>query len=355
MHYPEPDYFLKSVDGIDRKVKRNQVLVTVVKIENFLELLTSLSDYESRPPLRKPIEPSTVTHKFFHLTEETQPYQKIKKLKSTQHQRTKKTSCTLLPADMNSVLFGEKHESTPLVALLFDQSKCLIKAMLKYDRGTYYREWVNTEEGVSKYRKSLDINNLNFTKMSAFQAHVNQSSSINEVLACLSRDALIGIAIAKDTPEARSLAKIYQDDIKTKLGILLPIIFYNRTQGNIRAFTSHDEVETKTQLNCLKEYISRNQVMSLREKINSKALWYKKTWLSFFVNDFTEDKTPTKTAKQILDLIDRHIRAPNNASWEQLEKTIHRILANEILSQPFYRSEDTQLFYQELSGIRSSR
>lgn len=350
IHHPAPDYYLKPVDAIERKIKSNQVLIKVVKEKNLPALLNSLLNYKQRPPLRIPIDSATVTHKFFHLSGEVKPYLKIRK-PGIQHLDTKKTSTTLLPTDMSSVIFGEKHTSTPLVALMFDQSKCRIKAMLKYDRGTFKREWVGTEETVSDYIKSLNRSHLNFTDIAKFQAHVNQSSSVNEVLACLSRDALIGIAIAKDTPKARLLAIAYQSDIRTTLGILIPIVFYNRTLGNITTFTSHDEIETKNQLNCLREYSSKSQVMALREKINSKAVWYKKTWLSFLSGGFSEDKTPTKTAEQILDLINQQIKQPSNKSWELLEKTIEAILSKEVQSEHPYRSDDTQSFYQEISRI----
>ena len=190
----------EQIDDIKGKIGSNETLFKIIKPECWPDFLKQLTDYNYRPKLRKPNN-GAATHKLVLLENKIIDYNP-QRPKNKEYHHTKKQSTTKLSINLNTEVFGQ-GKNRPLVGLLFDETKCVVKARLKYDRGTYSRKWVGTAANVTSYQKQMDEHSIIFTDKDSFIDCVNKSKELNEVLAKLSQEAILSIFVASNTLESK--------------------------------------------------------------------------------------------------------------------------------------------------------
>lgn len=210
--------------GLQEKIENFSLLYKIIAPDKFDNYVKQFKDYHYRPPLR--YYKTNPSHKFVHLTGEIIDYSPKKK-KHPPKQRIKKNSTTLLSPNLVTPVFGEHHnDDRPLVGLLFDLNQCTIKAMLQYDRGTFDHGWLGGKSQVENYKEQ--IKNLNYTCLDAFKKAILDQNSLNEVLAEIPKEAIIGIFMRHTTGQSRKTAFEYARIIRQELNLDLPIYHYNR-------------------------------------------------------------------------------------------------------------------------------
>lgn len=206
--------------------------------------LQQLKNYSYRPDLRQTRlsdqDYSNFPYKYIHMKNEIV---QLTEKKLTQHYtHTKKTSTTLISAKLNNRLFRNSS-----VALGFDVNHCFIKAMLIQNGSTYSREWVSTNKiKVEDYQKSW--RSYSYTNIETFKSKI--TTEHNEVLANLSKEALVGIIIHESyknfDKELVDLAEQRQKDVSTKLNKELPILIYHPSNHRINcAVKIYDEYKQR--------------------------------------------------------------------------------------------------------------
>lgn len=339
---------------INEIIYANQGLIKIVKLDNWNAMVAQLKDFNYRPKLRADID-KTSTHKFIHLTEKTAKYQhkKTDQILNKRHHHTRKTSVTLLSKNRSSTLFGEHDKKRELVGLLLQLNPSQIKAMLKYDTGTYFRRWVGTQTSVTKYAKYLSGKSINFTSLSAFVDYVNDNpNTLNEMLVKLSRSNLAAIVIARDTPKARSIARSRFKDIQSDLNISLPVIFYDNNISTIRQYDPVEMYDDEKSLeigetfNSINEMAAKQNLIALLCELKQKTSWNKR--ILFF-------KIKTESPPNTIETIINKISAAQNdeyhgkSHWKITEAEIKKILIDSINANRLLRVEDTQECYKTLN------
>ena len=219
---PLPVAAINHLLGLHALIQSGNCLMKVVTTSNVDLLLDALADYTYRPEIRESKDSDSL-YKYRHMTDtiELIPTLKIKYPK----QRTRKTAVTWISPQLQTPLFSLHHELNGMVAFAFNRKACVIKAMLASDVGTYHRGWVGEESKVANYAQSIFP--YNFTDEAAFIKHIETSGLVNEVLAELTKEALEAIVVCIDSDRSREIALQYQAKVKAKLGIELPIVFYD--------------------------------------------------------------------------------------------------------------------------------
>jgi hypothetical protein len=229
-----------SYSAIYNPIREENGLIKIIKPEHFLDFIRQLKDYTYRPTLRKVHVGTDITLKFkyVHLEQKIVPYQSHKeKKKEKEYLGLKKQSFSLLSYKLNTRLFGEQHSNQLMVGMLFDQELCLsAKGFFKYDRGTYERGWVSgTDAEIKKYGEKIRAVLLgSMEEMREFVR--DKPHEMTEILARVTREACVGICIARDTPDARKEAKSRHQILKNVLGIEVPIFIYNNKTQQISLF-----------------------------------------------------------------------------------------------------------------------
>lgn len=204
------------------------------------DFLEQITNPKQRARLREPLAGKLTSHKFHHLTGTISDYSKKPSVKPHHTTHAKKQSMTLISWELNTKLFQSANLKTLLVGIVlradpqleqtsYDARRAKIKALLLSDTGTYHRQWRGSLDDVKQYAQSVK----NYTYFNEFKQVICLHTATNEVLAEPSKDSLLGILLGRDTPQARKLARQYQVDIKTKLGLHLPIILYNSEQNKL--------------------------------------------------------------------------------------------------------------------------
>ncbi len=240
---------------INRMVSENQTLFKMIKQADWNNFLRQIEDYNIRPALRIPKDPHA-THKLDLRTGEIVNYH-INRPRPTPkiYTHTKKQSATLLSKNLNTAIFF----TTPTIGLLFDESKCDIRARCTLSSSTYSRWWVGSREHLENRRNSGLTSTLNKkfyteTEHLAFREHIDGNNWNNEVLAKFSRESILGIFFVENDPvnsESNRLLRqeakkrrdelmqiIYATDQKT---IDFPIFIYNPTKCTIRLYTKQEQ------------------------------------------------------------------------------------------------------------------
>jgi hypothetical protein len=238
---PYPIELAQNTAKIYEAVKSHNFLIKIVSKNNVHDFIAQLQDYHYCPALRCPHRPALrcpqtnkPTHKFVHLTGEIRPYIKTNKL---DFKSMKKTSVTMMNTHLSTPLFGEHNDDRVLVGFGFLKDKTMIKARLLSDKGTYLREWRGSAGDVTKYAESAKF--FNYTDEQQFIEKINQPYSfVNEVLAQLTRESVYCIIMGRDRPEERDNAIFYQDLVKNKLKLMLPIFIYD---SDIQALVPFDK------------------------------------------------------------------------------------------------------------------
>lgn len=252
---------LQICDELLKQIAENKVVIKIIKekapggTKPWEDFVKQLEDYSYRPELRDKVDKSDQTlysHKYDFrkkqvITYKHADYKKTPKTvvkKGKIYNQTVYQSATLLSKDANTTVFGERHhDDRLLVGLLFNRDLCDFKAMLKYDGGTFYREWVGTKEAVERYAKRME--RISFTDEKEFQQYVNsQPEYLNETLTAFKREAVKAIVIRLDTPEARTIARKRQQDLE-KINIRVPIVFYDRETHLMRPYNWAMQPENK--------------------------------------------------------------------------------------------------------------
>ena len=224
---------------------KGEALLKIIKPKDWPEFKKQISDYHYRAPLRDPKQDKTeATDKYIHKLGTTLSALgkefEVHKDKKKDHQHTKKQSTSSVSTDYSTSVFGEHDPNRELVGLLFDKEHCIIKAMMLRDTGTFGRKWVGSKEQVAKYME--EIKGLNYTNFEEFKKAIAENPHrLNEVLAKLSHQAILGVTFVTDTPEARKQAREYHDDIKKARGIDVPIYFYDRALRAMRLYTPREQ------------------------------------------------------------------------------------------------------------------
>ena len=227
---------------------KGEVLLKIIKPKDWPEFKRQIGDYNYRADLRdKKQDKSKAQDKYVHLKGQTLSEMKIgynynkEKKKDHPYEHTIKQSVSLLSKNYDTAVFGEHDPKRPLVGLLFSKEHSIIKAMLLKDLGTFGRKWVGSKEEVAAYAKEME--KINVTDFKTFKEEIEKNPQrLNEVLAKLSREAMLGVVFVTDTPEARKQARAYHADIKkAKHAIDLPIYFYDRTLRAMRLYTPREQ------------------------------------------------------------------------------------------------------------------
>jgi len=224
-----------------------EVLIKIIKPRDWPEFKKQIGDYDYRADLRNlKQDKSKAQDKYIHskgktLSEMGIEYEDHTERKKDQpYEHTIKQALSLLSQDYDTAVFGEHDPTRPLVGLLFSKKFNIIKAMLLKDLGTFYRKWVGSKEDVAVYAKAME--KINITDFEKFKEEVKKNPQrLNEVLAKLSHEAMLGVVFVTDTPEARKQARDYQDDMKKVRGIDLPIYFYDRALRIMRLYTPREQ------------------------------------------------------------------------------------------------------------------
>jgi hypothetical protein len=224
-----PDHCFDEVYELTLKIKKNEILIKIIAPNSHDDYLQQLNDYNHRPKIR--VEKLNANYKFVHLTGEVVDYQYHNPKNKAAYTHTKKSSATLLGKNLKTPVFGHHHASRPLVGYLFNKEDCIIKAMLKQDIGTYRHQWLTQTDEEAKNAARL-IGEDKFTDEIEFLNEVNKNSGRpNEVLVKVKKEALVAIVIARKDNNSISIAKERQKEVLDKLGLDLPIVFYDSNNG----------------------------------------------------------------------------------------------------------------------------
>jgi len=257
--------------------KEENTLIKIIKDKDWPDFYNQISDYNYRSPLRKKItktDTSQFPYKYVHMTNQIVPYKGKRKVKNSKY--TKKTSAALISKKMNTVVFGEHDPGRSLVGLLMDLRKCKLKAMLTQDRNTFSRGWVGTEKEVNDYKKLME--GRSYTDVNKFREAVRQNPHIlNELLVGISREAIMAIVIATDTPESREAASNRQRQLLFNLQINVPIVYYDRPLQKIRMlFSFRDKLDKELNDNpsilIQKVMLTSSEFFSYIQSISPEAL-----------------------------------------------------------------------------------
>jgi ankyrin repeat protein len=224
-----PDPVLDEVSELFLKIKQNEILIKIIAPRDHYDFIEQLKDYHYRPALRSKI--SNPKYKLVHLTGQVVAYNYHSHKNKPPYTHTKKSSATLLSSTLSTPVFGQHDPNRPLVGYLFNKKDCVIKAMLRQDRGTYCHQWLTQTEEEAKNAAHL-IPNYNFTDESAFLYEINTDSSrTNEVLVKVKKEALVAIVVARKDSNSIRIAKERQNEVRDKLGLDLPVVFYDSNNG----------------------------------------------------------------------------------------------------------------------------
>ena len=197
------------------------LFIKMVKVQNWPQFLAQLSNYEFRPPLRvKKDDP-------WYLTPggEIIPYP-AKKTAVGSHTATKKTSTTWIGPSYSQP-FGSIWEHRPLVGVLLDWRKVNIKRMYTRDIGTIAKPWQDSIDQLMRHLAQMD--GVEYSDLNAFFAAIQQSNETNEVLAELTREAVIGIVVGRNDQASLELAKYYAQSLSRQLDRALNVyLYYNQ-------------------------------------------------------------------------------------------------------------------------------
>ena len=349
-YFPSHAYNTACCDLINRLPTLTLFLKTIKDNKDWPDFVRQLRDYTYRSKLRRDHKPGE-TQKFIHLTKQVVPYVAHRKPKNKPPYRfTKKTSATLLANNFANTFFGDNH-SLPLVGLLFNQAQTKIKAMLKYDRGTYHREWVNSADNIRTYANIME--NLLLADFAAFKAYVNSNyHQLNEVLACFTRESVLAIVVITNTPAARKIAYQRRSDLEALLGRLVPILIHDRAARCYFPLTQEQMVmdQQNTAAHPLNEIARKVKLLKLQAEINAKQDWLKHGILRLFTAKSAAEHSsvPNHTAEKILALI----RTAENSSlpgiWIKTDNWVRALLANSCHNRHPLRDLTMQDYYEEL-------
>lgn len=325
------------------KINNYEVLYKVIPPDDFDKYIASFNDYSTRPNILRKKKPNA-THKFFHLTGEIKEYQ-AKSTHSCDKQSIKKNSTTLLSPELVTPVFGEQHQDgRPLVGLLFDFKQCIVKAMLKYDRGTIEHGWVGTKKEVEQYKK--DFENLNYTDLEEFKKAIQHNPRLNEVLAEIPKEAIIGIFMRNTTLKARETALEYASKVKATLNLDLPIYHYDKVDKTLLP-CSNDRIEQHIKFYPIKV------ATAIRDSLLKSSYHLKffggKTYIS---PDKSISKILPQTAYEIITKLDT-LLAKNDVAGISTELANIETLLNAKLKPTFMRTDITVNSYNE--GLKRLR
>lgn len=200
-------------------------LAKMIKVTDWDDFLFQLKHPEFRPELR---EGRVGGYKYVHGKDEFVTTREGKRRKLPRD-KTKKSSCTWFSPKLNVWPFGFHHDDDrDLVGLLFDRRLCEVKAMFKSDVGTVAHQWRGTQKDVRLYARSIRARLFTISEEDRFRKVIEEEFHLtNELLAKYRKEALTAVVIAKATPTALALARLYRDGIKRELGLELPIVRYD--------------------------------------------------------------------------------------------------------------------------------
>jgi len=216
-----------------------QALLNIVKPANFQPFKQQLVDPQHQRPNDLRHNVNNPDYKYVHLEHRIVRFDPAHKNRTkAQPDYTKKTSMTLISQHLNTPVFGMHDPQRELVGLQFDSQQACYKAYLKQDQGTVNHGWYGQWDPVQNYRQKM--NTVNLTRFSAFVEQVEQNGPrlVNETLAKVNLAGLQSVVIAKDTDEARRIARERAHELSQAAGRSIAIVFYDPIQQQISPYTA---------------------------------------------------------------------------------------------------------------------
>ncbi len=210
---------------VEEVVASHQGLIKIVRPCYWEDILKQLKDYTYRPSLRLEVGGP---FKYVHLTGEITPV--VPTEKKLVYESTRKSSSTLLSPSLKTRVAGY-NSAYPLVGLLFDNRRCTVKAMFRHDADTFCKRWVSSFNFVRGY--ACTVQRHVFKDRDRFREVTASDQLVNEVLANYTRESLVAlVVVARDNVSTGyGIAKIYAAQVKSELGIDLPIYEYDYVYG----------------------------------------------------------------------------------------------------------------------------
>jgi hypothetical protein len=308
--------------ALQEKIENYEILYKMIKPTIFDSYIAQFNDYTIRPNNLRNSKP-TATHKFHHLTGEIKTYQpKINH--NCNKQTIKKNSTTLLSPELVTPVFGEMHnDGRPLVGLLFDLKQCNIKAMLKHDVGTVNRDWVGTWDEVSEYKATAT--NLNYTNFTQFKQAIQHSVQLNEVLAEIPKEAILGIFMRDTRLKSKEIALDYANKIKSTLNLDLPIYHYSSTD---KAILPCPKERIKYHLEICPIEVAKSLRHNLLHSSYNLRFWGGQTYTA---PDQSITKRLPQTAYDIITKIDTLLAENNTDKINKELNNIENLLENKLI------------------------
>lgn len=274
--------------------------------------LKQLHDYNFRPHLRfHDEEDKEDAWKYHHMTGVIRARSLLQEDTLSSHTYTQPTSTTLMSAGLHTPLFdlfSYLAGDAAAMGLLYDRRKCNIEALFSDgDKAlTYFQKWTFPHfASALEYKEKMSL--FSFTDFNQFKNLIDAKDwkICNEVLAAVNKESLQGIII--DTTHAHRYAddiaqqaRERQRELQVKLGMQLPIIYYQSEKEEIQVYTQDEQ-----DLDELKAQIERK----LSEKHQPSHLPHLQLFapedLSFpvSVDGFLQRNIDKKAAIDILNLI----------------------------------------------------
>ncbi len=213
---------------------------------------------------------------------------------------------------------------------------------------TYYRRWVGTKELVEKY--AARIQSFNYIDEEPFknESVEQQWYATNEVLMEGSRDALLAVVITLDSQKSREIAIKRRNEIRDKLKIDLPIIFYDCNKQQCREYL---QIEQQQDLNSWQSNVNNNNNNVKTKPHNSFEAIKAKQLLSDLQQDLRESIAQEMKAKswsptlfplfninvsalvKKIDSLIAQAAADGDDAWIKTEKMISDLLLEECVKE----------------------
>ncbi len=321
--------------------------------------LQQITDFTVRPTLRYGVRGWAATHKLDLRTNQIIPYRHNRHVtgfmgkKNKTYTKTKKQSATLLSKNLHTGVYS------PGVGLLFDESKCDIRAMYTMNATTVAREWVGSFSSVQNYQLSHCVNGALFssrlyTDRKSFRNYVDLPSSTlhNEVLAKFSRESILGVFIVGDTAANRLIAIERQIDLVAlfkkveKKDIHFPIFIYDNTLRTIRIYTTQEQANDVARYNILEH--ENNHLTTIQNLVHQKDLKALKLL-------FQNNPSRIKQGFWLFDAIGPHNSSILKHFFTKKESQKKIDLFNYLLTLPGIRKEQKKGDQQETPLVFATR
>lgn len=225
----------KKMENIDNLTRNGDVVMkTFSSSTSFMRHVEALEGNRI-PNIRRPIMGHADT-KFFHTTGKIDAYKPARCYQSAKKKspHAQKTSVTAISPYLDTQLFPG------VIGLMYSADPTQDKAWLNRTAVTYNHEWIDEKLYVLKYASY--ISNFNHTDYQQFKEKIaSEAHTTNEVLSRVNKDRLLAIILINESEESKKNGIKYAKYIKHKLGLDLPILFYQPAFNALSEFTTYEQ------------------------------------------------------------------------------------------------------------------